>query len=145
MMKAGILPALLFFSILSQAQVRRIPTPSKPRQADSTQTNMVNPGAVNAADGANAKGKEIIQQLNLSREQMLKLREIRQANLAKREAVNNNDQLTPEQKQTQLTALKKEQAQNIQAILTEEQKTKMRTLRQDAFKQKTAGADDPKN
>ena len=54
----------------------------------------------------------------------------------KKEAIENNSQLSESEKKTQLRGLQKEQAQNIQAILTDEQKEKFRSIRQGTKKEK---------
>lgn len=117
----GLISLFLFSSIISFAQVERKPAPSK--QADSTMSQSGN------AANSNSR-KDMIRELDLSREQKIKLKEIREAGKSKKEAIENNGQLSEEEKKKQLRALQKEQAKNIQAILTDEQKEKFRTKRQ---------------
>ena len=108
---------LLFNSFLALAQVERKPSPAK--QSDSVETKM------NRSDR-----RDLIKDLDLTREQKMKLKEIRQSNKTKKEAIENNSQLSDREKKDQLRSLQKEQAQNIQAILTDEQKAKFLKNRQ---------------
>jgi Spy/CpxP family protein refolding chaperone len=117
---------LLFNSIVSLAQVERVPA----KGPDSA----VNKPAENTMD--RAEKKDLLKELDLTKEQKSKLKEIRQSGKAKKEAVENNDQLSESEKKTKLKELQKEQAQNIQAILTDEQKEKLKAKRQEAKKEK---------
>ncbi len=122
----GLILVLLFSSIISLAQVERVPA----KQADS----VINKSAVNTKDKPGKK--DLVKELDLSREQKIKIKEIRQSGKAKKDAIENNDQLSASEKKTQLREQQKEQAKNIQAILTEEQKEKFKTKRQEARKEK---------
>ena len=116
-MKApGLILSLLLFSLVSFAQVERKPAPAKP--ADS----VANSQKAGKMDKANRK--DLLKDLDLSREQKGKLKEIRQAGKVKKEAIENNSQLSEDEKKKQLRELQKEQANSIQAILTDEQKEK---------------------
>lgn len=117
---------LLISSIISVAQVERKPSPS--RQADS---------AMNQSAGNMNRNnrKDLVKDLDLSREQKIKLKEIREAGRSKKEAIENNSQLTEEEKKKQLRELQKEQAKNIQAILTDEQKEKFKAKRQEMMEE----------
>lgn len=119
---------LLFSSLISVAQIERKPFPAK--QTDSIGTKPVE----NTMDKSNRK--DILKELDLTREQKIKLKDIRQASMAKKEAIENNSQLSESEKKMQLRELQKQQAQNIQAILTEEQKEKFKSSRQKAMKEK---------
>ena len=70
--------------------------------------------------------KERFKELNLTREQKSKLKEIMQANKAAKEAIENNTQLSDQDKKKQLRELQKAQMQKIQAILTPEQQEQFR-------------------
>ena len=124
----GLVLILLISSQISFAQVERKTFPAK--QADS----------VSISSGSNKteklSRKDIIKELDLTREQKIKLKGIRQDNMAKQGAIENNSQLSGSEKKMQLRALQKEQAQNIQAILTEEQKEKFKSIRQKEKKEK---------
>ena len=118
---------LLLSSIISFAQVERKPTPAK--AADSAS----NAPAGKKMDRSNRK--DLLKDLDLSREQKIKLKEIRQGNKTKKEAIENNSQLSEDEKKKQLRELQKEQAKSIQAILTDEQKEKFKAKRQEAMKE----------
>ena len=124
----GLISVLLFSSLLSLAQVERKPSPAK--QTDSVANHPGN----NKMD--RSEKKELLKELDLTKEQKSKLKEIRQDSKAKKEAIENNTRLSETEKKTQLHALQKEQAQKIQAILTDEQKEKFKTKRQEAMKEK---------
>lgn len=70
--------------------------------------------------------KERFKELDLTREQKGKMKEITQANKAAKEAIENNTQLSDQDKKKQLRELQKAQMQKIQAILTPEQREKFR-------------------
>ena len=72
----------------------------------------------------------MMRELNLTREQRGKIKEIRQSNMAKRDEINNNDSLTPAQKEAKLRELKRSQAQSTMSILSDEQKAKAKAIRQ---------------
>lgn len=74
--------------------------------------------------------KDLIKDLDLSTGQEAKLKEIRQTIRMKRETIDNNDQLTDDERKKQLRELQKQQARWIQDILTDEQKEKFRANRQ---------------
>jgi Spy/CpxP family protein refolding chaperone len=119
---------LLFSSLLSLAQVERKPSPSK--QTDSV---VHDPGR-NKMD--RSEKKELLKELDLTKEQKIKLKEIRQENKSKKEMIENDNQLSETEKKSRLHTLQKEQAQKIQAILTDEQKEKLKAMRQEAMKEK---------
>ncbi len=127
-MKApGLILALLLSSIISFAQIERKPAPAKP--ADS----VANDKPAGQMDKANRR--DLLKDLDLSREQKIKLKEIRQANKTKKEAIENNSQLPEDEKKKQLRELQKEQAKSIQAILTDEQKEKFRAKRREMMQE----------
>lgn len=75
--------------------------------------------------------KDRLSDLNLTREQRIKLKIIREANTKAKTAIENNAQLSEKEKKMQLRELHKKQAQKVQAILTDEQKA--------TFKDRLAG------
>lgn len=118
---------ILFFllpSMISVAQIERKPSPSK--QEDS---------ALSQPSNSMNNRKDLLKDLDLTREQKIKLKEIRQANMAKKEAIENNSQLSEEEKKKQFRELQKEQAKNVQAILTDEQKEKFKAKRQEMMQE----------
>ena len=127
MKKATFCLAFTFFSFLSIAQVQRVVTPKPVDSGSATKENLT--------DNKKVDRKQMFRELNLSKEQRSKLKEIRQSNTAKRDAISNNDSLTQDQKDARLRELKREKAQSIMPVLNEEQKAKMKTM--SAKKQKT--------
>lgn len=121
MKKTGIFLTLTFISILSFSQVQRVVTPSKQSDAGVTQPGDNNPEKMNR--------KKMMRELNLTKEQRSKLKEIRQSNMSKKDAISNDDKLTDEQKEVKLRELKRGQAQSTMTILNDEQKAKMKTMR----------------
>jgi len=73
----------------------------------------------------------IMKELNLSREQKVKLKELRQANKSKRDEILNNDGLSEAQKQVKLKETKTRAAFDLQAILTTDQQEKMKSKRKE--------------
>ncbi len=111
---------LLSGSIVSPAQIERIP-----KKTDS----------LNAGNNSRPNKKDIIKELDLSTGQQAKLEEIRQTIRMKRKTIDNNDQLTDEERTKQLRELQREQARYIEDILTDEQKEKFKSLRKKAIQQ----------
>jgi len=70
--------------------------------------------------------KDRFRELDLTREQKSKMKEIMQANKAAKEAIENNTRLSDQDKKKQMRELQKGQMQKIQAILTPEQREKFR-------------------
>jgi Spy/CpxP family protein refolding chaperone len=70
--------------------------------------------------------KERFKELDLTREQKGMMKEIMQANKAAKDAIENNTQLSDQEKKKQLRELQKAQMQKIQAILTPEQQEQFR-------------------
>lgn len=104
----GIVLILSLTACTASAQVERKPVV----MADSAQTT---------GNTDKQSRKERFRELNLTREQKSKLKEIMQANKAAKEAIENNTQLSDQEKKKQLRELQKTQMQKIQAILTPEQ------------------------
>ena len=74
--------------------------------------------------------KDRLKELNLTKEQKAKVKEIRQESKAAKEAIENNTLLSEEDKKKQLRELQKAQAQKVQAVLTEEQREKFKASKQ---------------
>ena len=70
--------------------------------------------------------KDRFKELDLTKEQKSKMKEIMQANKAAKESIENNTQLSDQDKKKQLRELQKTQMQKIQAILTPEQREKFK-------------------
>lgn len=123
----GLILMLLLPSVISYSQIERKPVPVI--KADTVAGNQ-SAGKVDKADR-----KDLFKELDLTREQKIKLKEIRQANKEKKEAIESNGQLSEDEKKKQLRELQKEQAKSIQAILTDEQKEKLKAKRREAMKE----------
>ncbi len=74
--------------------------------------------------------KERLKELDLTREQKGTMKEIMQANKAAKEAIENNTQLSDQERKKQMRELQKSQMQKIQAILTPEQVEKFKVSKQ---------------
>jgi Spy/CpxP family protein refolding chaperone len=116
-----ILLSILLTGATASAQIERQPVVVK---ADSAQA--ANPN--NKADKMSRKDR--FKDLDLTREQRAKLKEINQSGKAAREAIENNTGLSEEEKKKQLRNHQREQMQKIQAILTPEQREKFKASRQ---------------
>ena len=117
----GIVLLLLLSFLFSTAQIERKSVVVK---TDST----TGVSSANTNDKMNRKDR--LKELELTREQKIKLKEIRQSNQAAKAAIENNTGLSEEEKKKQIRTLQKEQAQKVQAILTEEQKAKFKASNQ---------------
>ncbi len=117
-MKISLIAFILsLLTISASAQIERKSVVVK---TDSAQTA----GNDNKVDKQSRK--ERFKELDLTREQKGKLKEIMQTNKAAKEAIENNTQLSDQDKKKQMRALQKEQMQKIQAILTPEQREKFK-------------------
>jgi Spy/CpxP family protein refolding chaperone len=112
---AGLL--LLINTISASAQIERKPVD-------------INTGYAIAINDENTvdkqSRKERLKDLDLTKEQRSKLKEIREANKPAKDAIENNTQLSETERKKQLHALQKDQAQKVQAILTKEQMAKFK-------------------
>jgi hypothetical protein len=127
MKKTAFFVTFSLISVLSIAQVQRAVTP---KPVDSAK------GAGNNIAEKNNRGdrKQMLRELNLTKEQRGKFKEMRQVNEAKRDEINNNDSLTQEQKDARLRELKRTQAQSTMSILNDEQKAKAMEMRRNRGK-----------
>ncbi len=109
-----------FFSLSTltvSAQIERKPVVVK---TDSTQASV-------SDDKVDKQGrKERIKELDLTKEQKGKMKEIVQSGKTAKEAIENNTQLSEDDKKKQLRELQKAQAQKVQALLTPEQREKFK-------------------
>jgi Spy/CpxP family protein refolding chaperone len=112
-MKISLIAFILSLATISaSAQIERKTVDIK---ADSTQTTS------NDTQVDKQSRKERFKELDLTREQKGKIKEITQANKAAKEAIENNAGLSDQDKKKQLRELQKAQMQKIQTILTPEQ------------------------
>ncbi len=110
-----ILFSILFFtSICAKAQIQRKPmavnfqTDSLERSAPQSQSNQKN-------------SKQLFKEMDLTKEQRGKLKEVRQQAKAKRLEIENNTDLSPKERKEQLKIVRKEADASIQAVLSAEQ------------------------
>jgi periplasmic protein CpxP/Spy len=113
--------SLSLATITASAQIERKAVVVKPDSAQAA------PASDNKADKQTRK--ERFKELDLSKEQKGKLKEIMQSGKASKEAIESNTQLSEADKKKQLRELQKAQAQKIQAILTPEQREKFKASR----------------
>ena len=115
----GISLLILMTGYISLAQVQRTPV----KQKTDSSAIVIEP------EKNKDSRKEMFRELDLSREQKIKMKEINQSMKASKEAIENDTTLSEREKKVKLRVLKKEQVQKIQALLTEEQKVKFQQLR----------------
>lgn len=120
-MKSLPLLLLLWMTTLAlSAQIERKPATLRSDTAAA--------GITEAGTTQNRRGR--ISDLDLTREQRSKLKELRLANSSAKAAIENNDQLSRADKKKQWRKFQKDQAVKIQAILTPEQWEKFKASRQ---------------
>jgi Spy/CpxP family protein refolding chaperone len=120
-MKKLSLVLLLMFSIaISFAQVKRVKTAAKSQDSTAAVTNAPSPAG---------HKKEMMKELNLTKEQKGKLKEIKQAGKSKMDEVLNDTKLSADEKKSKLKSLRMEQFKNTMAVLNDEQKAKMKEMR----------------
>jgi len=128
MKKALFLILICFAGYSTFAQIQRKKVTDSSKIKSTGQNN-----EMDNAEGFSKKKDQlkIMKELNLTREQKGKLKELRQANQSKRAAVMNDASLTEDQKQTQLKAIQLSGAMGLQGILNEAQKKKMKEMRKE--------------
>jgi dTDP-4-dehydrorhamnose 3,5-epimerase-like enzyme len=89
------------------------------------QRNQVKKTAIDPTQQPKVKIKE----LNLSKDQRGKLKEMKQENKAAKDEVENDATLSQRQKKQQLRALKRQHAEKMNTILTDDQRVKLREMR----------------
>ena len=99
--------SVAFFTSSSIAQVKREVSSSQTVQSNATQKN---------------NRKEMIRELNLTKEQRGKIKEFHQSMKQKKEAINTNQTLTADQKKEKMKEIHQEQKEKMNTILTPEQK-----------------------
>jgi Spy/CpxP family protein refolding chaperone len=73
--------------------------------------------------------KKELAELNLSKEQKGKIKEMHKEGKANKEAIKNDPGLTAEQKKEKLDALKADKKNKMQEVLTPEQKQKLKDIK----------------
>ncbi len=118
MRKTGLLVIVFFFMVMAaEAQVQRETNPSQ-----------------NIATNTDKKDNrvEMIQSLNLTKEQQGQLKEFHRSMKQQKEAIDNDASLTTEQKEAKMKALHKEQKEKLNSILTPEQMEQLKEQRKNA-------------
>ncbi|MEP6677366.1 MAG: hypothetical protein ABJA78_19555 [Ferruginibacter sp.] len=85
--------------------------------------------SMQAPDNQQAGRKEMMRELNLSRQQKVKLKEAMQDMKAKKQAVDADTTLNASARQQKMRELKKMQLEKMNSILNEEQKEKLKQMR----------------
>ncbi len=135
MQKLSLLFAITLFSAASFAQIQRVTSKTKPITDSVSKTATISPEE-NA--GRQMNKKQLMRELNLTKEQKGKLKEIHQANKAKKDEITSDENLSETEKQVKLKELQKQQAKSTQNILNNEQKEKMKKLRSEKIKKNKA-------
>lgn len=119
---SGFVLILLLGTCTAVAQIERKPVTVI--QTDTTKTTV----SENVKDKQSRKDR--MKDLDLTREQQIKMKEIIQANKSAKDAIENNTRLSDQDKKKELRELQKAQLQKLQAILTPEQREKFKASRQ---------------
>lgn len=106
----AVLFCLSFFPVIANCQIQRDTNPS---QSSSSVTS------------TRDKNKQLLRELNLTKEEQGQLKEFRQTQKQKRNNIQNDPSLTNEQKQQKLKDLRIEQKEKLNSILTPEQKQQL--------------------
>lgn len=89
------------------------------RKTDSTQQTM----------HQNKQHHQMMTQLDLTKEQKEKMKEMRQENKSKMDEIKNDNSLTQEQRKAKMMELRKAQKGKMKAILTKDQQEKMKAYK----------------
>lgn len=120
MKKTAFLILLVTISVSCFSQVRR-------------ESNKMKNDSITVADVTKDKRskREMMKELNLTRDQKQKLKEAKSGNQSAKAAIENDNTLTADQKKVKLRELRKAQLQKMKTILTPEQFEKLRKMKQD--------------
>ena len=116
-----IILAINFFAFKGIAQVQRESNPSQ--------------NVATTSDKKSEK-REMMRSLNLTKQQMGQLKELRKTMKQKKDDITNDQSLTQEQRQDKLNELHKEQKEKLNSILTPGQMEKLKEERKNAKMQK---------
>ncbi len=125
---------LLSLSSLSFSQIQRV-SKSKPLQDSASAQMQSKPADKNGR-------KQMLKELDLSREQRGKLKDIMKGGKSQKATLDADTTLSAPARQQKNRELKKLQAEKIMGILNEEQKTKFKKLRASQKGTKTEEMDD---
>ena len=128
---------VLALSAVTGSAMAQLERARKPKTASDTTST----GAAVAMKDDKQSQKDMIRELNLTKEQKGKFKEIRQNMKAKKEAIENDDKLSDTEKKEKLRELRKEQMKATDSILNEEQREKMKQMRKDKMKEMKGNKD----
>ena len=114
---ASLIIAFSFMVMAANAQVQRETNPSKNIDTNTDKKN---------------NRIEMMQSLNLTKEQQAQLKEFHRSMKQQKEAIDNDASLTTEQKEAKMKALHKEQKEKLNSILTPEQMEQLKQQRKNA-------------
>ena len=118
--------AMGLFSTAGFAQVQRKATPEN---ATPPQSNTQTQPGNDLSKREERKG--LMQELNLTKEQHQKMKEIREAAKAKHDALMADTKLTDPERKQKMKEIHEQQEKDIDAILTPEQRVKMDAIRKE--------------
>ena len=108
--------SIIFLTVTANAQVKRETSPSQATQSDAK---------------GKFKKKEVLKELNLSKEQRSQIKELRQSMKQEKETIENDKNLSEDQKQIKLKESHRSQQLKMNSILTPEQKEIIRKKKMD--------------
>ena len=124
-----------FIISISFSQIQRIP--AKAKQKDTLKTGVAVPLVIqqdkvdrvsHPLGVTHPAGKALLKELNFTRDQKIKLKDIRDTNQEKLDKINADTILTEIQKKQKRREIRNEQFQLTQSVLTEGQKEKYKEL-----------------
>lgn len=97
------------------------------------ESNIVKEDSVTVVDTQKDKRsrRDMMKELNLTRDQRQKLKESKSSNQSAKAAIENDNTLTADQKKVKLRELRKAQLEKLKTILSPEQIEKLRKMRQE--------------
>ncbi|MEI7472816.1 MAG: hypothetical protein WCJ85_11190 [Chitinophagaceae bacterium] len=104
---------LIATSILGTAQIRRIPANNK-ATSDSSKHAL-------STDSSQLDRNVFLKELNLTREQQLKLKEIKNATIDSTERINNDPGMNEKDKKLSIRKIRMQELQTIKTLLSPEQ------------------------
>lgn len=134
MKKVLFILALTVSTASAMAQIERA------RKVKTTSDTTSTGAAVTMNDDKQSR-REMIKELNLTKEQKGKFKEMQQNMKAKKEAIENDEKLSDTEKKQKLRELRKEQMKATDNILNDEQREKMKQMRKDKIKEMRGNKD----
>jgi Spy/CpxP family protein refolding chaperone len=123
MKKISILVVMVAAIFTASAQIQRNVV-KKPTTTDSTQKNQA------TAEWQKPNRKALLKELDLTKEQKLKIKDVRSKNQADEDAINSDPKLTDDEKKQKIRQIKKQHLLQVQALLTNEQKEKFKKMKE---------------